>query len=194
MRLFAAVDPPPEVSASLAEAVGKEADGRIRRVPPEQWHLTLAFYGEVDESKSDKLQEGLARAAERSQPFGVRLAGAGTFPRQANRARVLWIGLDGEVDAMRRLADRCAGAGRRARIAVDDRKFRPHLTLARARRDTVDVQAVVDRLSSYSSPWWTVTSLRLVHSQLGPVVRHDTLREFALGRLAGDDDVDARAR
>ena len=194
MRLFAAVDSPPEVSASLAEAVGNEADERIRRVPPEQWHLTLAFYGEVDASKTDKLQEGLARAAERTRPFGVRLAGAGTFPRQANRARVLWIGLDGEVDAMRRLADRCAGAGRRARIAVDDRKFRPHLTLARARRETVDVQAVVDRLSSYSSPWWTVTSLRLVHSHLGPVVRHETLREFALGSQLDDDDVDARAR
>ena len=194
MRLFAAIDPPVDVAASLAEAVGSDLDDRVRRVPPEQWHLTLAFYGEVEESKAEKLQEGLARAAERTQPFGVRLAGAGTFPRQANRARVLWIGLDGEVDAMRRLADRCAGAGRRARIAVDDRKFRAHLTLARARRETVDVQETVDRLSLYSSPWWTVTSIRLVHSHLGPVVRHETLREFALGELAGDDDVDARAR
>jgi 2'-5' RNA ligase len=194
VRLFAAIDPPADVSASLAEALDSDVDERIRRVPPEQWHLTLAFYGEVDETKADKLQEGLARAAERSQPFGVRLAGAGTFPRQASRARVLWIGLDGEVDAMRRLADRCGGAGRRARIAVEDRKFRAHLTLARARRDTVDVQEVVDRLSSYSSPWWTVTSMRLVRSYLGAAVRHETLREFALGSRLDDDDVDARAR
>lgn len=193
MRLFAAVDPPPDVAGSLAEAVGSDPDERLRRVPPEQWHLTLAFYGEVDESKVDKLQEGLIRAAQRTQPFGLRLAGAGTFPKQATRARVLWIGLDGDVEAMRRLADRCAGAGRRARIAVDDRKFRPHLTLARARRETVDVQAAVERLSSYSSPWWTVTSLRLVHSHLGPVVRHETMREFELASLAGDNDVDARA-
>jgi RNA 2',3'-cyclic 3'-phosphodiesterase len=158
-------------------------------VPPEQWHLTLAFYDEVDEGKVDKLQEGLARAAERTSPFGVRLATAGTFPRQATRARVLWIGLDGEVDALRRLADRCAGAARRARIAVDDRKFRPHLTLARARRETVDVHHVVQRLASYTSPWWSVTSLRLVHSTLGSVVRHETLREFEL-RLPTDHDVE----
>jgi 2'-5' RNA ligase len=94
---------------------------------------------------------------------------------------VLWIGLDGDVDAMRRLADRCAGAGRRARIALDDRKFRPHLTLARARRETVDAGGIVDRLASYSSPWWTVTSIRLVHSHLGAVVRHETVREWTLG-------------
>jgi len=194
VRLFAAIDPPAAVAASLAAAIGNDVDERIRRVPPEQWHLTLAFYGEVDESKTERLQEGLARAAARTQPFGVRLAGAGTFPRQANRARVLWIGLDGEVDAMRRLADRCAGAGRRSRIAVEDRKFRAHLTLARARRDTVDVQETVDRLAPYSSAWWTVTSTRLVHSHLGAVVRHETLREFALGPGLDDDDVDARAR
>lgn len=180
MRLFAAVDPPAEVRESLAAAVGGEPDERLRWVPPEQWHLTLAFYGEVDESKVDKLQEGLARAAERTRPFGIRLATAGTFPKQAARARVLWVGLDGEVDAMRRLADRCAGAGRRARIAVDDRKFRPHLTLGRARRDSVDVGETVERLASYSSPWWTVTSLRLVHSTLGREVHHTTIGEWRL--------------
>lgn len=180
MRLFAAVDPPAEVRASLTASLGPDRDELMRWIRPEQWHLTLAFYGEVDEAKVDKLQDGLARAAERTRPFGVRLATAGTFPKQSARARVLWVGLDGEVDAMRRLADRCAGAGRRARISVDDRKFRPHLTLARARRDTVDAADVVGRMASYASPWWTVTSLRLVHSTLGREVHHETLCEFGL--------------
>jgi len=44
----------------------------------------------------------------------------------------------------------------------------------------VDAQLLVDRLASYSSPWWTVTSIRLVHSTLGAVVQHETLHEFAL--------------
>jgi RNA 2',3'-cyclic 3'-phosphodiesterase len=180
VRLFAAIDPPADVCASLTSALGAGRDEQLRWVPPEQWHLTLAFYGEVDETKVDKLQEGLERAAGRTQPFGVRLAGAGTFPKQSGRARVLWVGLDGEVDAMRRLADRCAGAGRRARIAMEDRKFRAHLTLARARRETVDASDVVARLSSYTSPWWTVSSLRLVHSTLGREVRHETQQEWLI--------------
>lgn len=180
MRLFAAVDPPAEARESLLAALGQARDEQLRWVPPQQWHLTLAFYGEVAEPKVEKLQQGLERAAERTTTFGMRLAGAGAFPRQATKARVLWIGLDGEVEAMRRVADRCAGAGRRARIAVEDRAFRPHLTLARARRDTVDVTDTVAGLASYTSPWWQVTSLRLVHSTLGREVRHETLREFPL--------------
>lgn len=180
MRLFAAVDPPAEIRDSLLNALGDQRDDRLRWVSPDQWHLTLAFYGEVAEPKAEKLLEGLTRAAERSAPFGVRLATAGTFPRQATKARVLWIGLDGEVDSLRRAADRCAGAGRRARIAMEDRAFRPHLTLARSRRDAVDVADLVHRLSSYTSPWWQVTSLRLVRSTLGPEVRHETLRDFPI--------------
>jgi 2'-5' RNA ligase len=180
VRLFAAVDPSTEVRDSLLAALGDARDERLRWVPAEQWHLTLAFYGEVAETKLDKLTEGLARVAERTAPFAIRLAGAGTFPRQPTKARVLWVGLDGEVDALRRAADRCAGAGRRARIAMEDRAFRPHLTLARARRDAVDVTELADGMSSYTSPWLQVTSLRLVHSTLGREVRHETLREFVV--------------
>ena len=180
MRLFAAIDPPAEPCASLVAALGDERDERLRWVPPEQWHLTLAFYGEVDESKVEKLQEGLARAADRTRAFGIRLASGGTFPKQATKARVFWVGLDGEVDAVRRLADRCAGAGRRARIAMEDRKFRPHLTLARSRHEGIDATDLAERLASYSSPWWTVTSLRLVQSTLGAQVKHETLSHWSL--------------
>ena len=174
VRLFAAVDPP-------VEDLALPADERFRFVPREQWHVTLAFYGEVDDARVEKLQEGLARAAARSRPFRVRVAGAGTFPPQSRKARVLWLGLDGEVDEMRRLADRCAGAGRRARIAMEDRSFRPHLTLARSRREPVDATDIVATLSSYVGPWWTVPSVRLVRSFLGPRTRHETLSEFPFG-------------
>ena len=174
MRLFAAVDPP-------VDDLVLPVDERLRWVPPEQWHVTLAFYGEVDDAKAATLQEALARAAARSHPFRIRVAGAGTFPRQSRKARVLWLGLDGEVEAMSRLADRCAGAGRRARIAMEERAFRPHLTLARSRKEPVDATELVEALSSYEGPWCTVSSIRLIRSYLGPKPRHETLQEFALG-------------
>lgn len=192
MRLFAALDPPADVRDSLAAALDRDAAANLRWVPPEQWHITLAFYGDVDERKVDGLTDGLARAAARTGSFGVRLAGAGSFPHNATKARAVWAGLDGEVDAMRRLADRCAGAGRRARIPVENRKFRPHLTLARARRDPVDVTGLVTGLASYVGPWWQVTSLRLVHSTLGSAVNHRPLGEWTLTGRKGsaDGDVD----
>lgn len=180
MRLFAAIDLTAAAAASLTAALGDDRDAKLRWVPAEQWHLTLAFYGEVGELRAGELRTGLERVAARSSPFRVRLAGAGTFPRQPDRARVLWVGLDGEVDACRRLADRCAGAGRRARIAMEDRQFRPHLTVARARRGAVDVTALLEPLASYAGPSWEVSGFRLVRSHLGAQVRHETLAHYPL--------------
>src|SRR5207248_3389505 len=130
------------------------------------------FYGEVDEPRSASLREALGRAAARTRPFSLRLAGAGTFPRKAAKARVLWVGADGDVDAVRRLADRCAGAGRRSRIAMETRAFRPHVTVARARHDPVDATDRLAALTSYTGSWWTATSFRLVHSTVGAQVAH----------------------
>jgi 2'-5' RNA ligase len=181
LRLFAAVDPPDDVCAQLSGSL-PPADERLRYVAAKQWHLTLAFYGSVAEPKVETLRAGLERAASRLRPLRLRLAGAGTFPRQSAKARVLWVGLDGDVDELRRLADRCAGAGRRARIAMESRAFRPHLTVARARQGAVDLSGTVEALTSFTSDWWTVDVVRLVHSTLGAKVHHTTVGRFSLER------------
>ena len=179
MRLFVAVDPPPQLRDSLDAAIGAR-DEQLRWVPPEQWHLTLVFCGEVTEQVVPELTERLGRAAARTSPFALRLQGAGTFPKQAARTRVLWAGVGGDVPAMTRLAERCAAAARRSGIDVEDRSFRPHLTLARARRDAADAREPVARLTAFTTESWPVTHFRLVRSTLGAQVRHETLAELAL--------------
>jgi RNA 2',3'-cyclic 3'-phosphodiesterase len=189
VRLFAAVDPPPVERDRLAAALDRldrldraePADARLRWVPAERWHVTLAFYGEVPEPKVPDLAERLGRAALRSPPFEVRLTGLGTFPSRAAEARVLWVGLDGDVDRLVRLADRCRAAGRRIGLALDARAYRPHLTLARA-RGAADLRAHV--ASGYDGDPWPVGTLRLVHSTLGPRAHHETLAAWPLGRTA----------
>ena len=187
LRLFAAVDPPTDVCAQLSAAV-PEPNEQLRYVPPGHWHLTLAFYGSVAQDKVPTLREGLGRAASRSRPLRLRLAGAGTFPRQPAKARVVWVGVDGDVDELRRLADRCAGAGRQARIAMEARSFRAHLTLARARQGGVDATTAVEKLAAFTSDWWTVDTLRLVRSTLGAQVTHETEQEYSLGAQSSPDD------
>lgn len=181
MRLFVAVVPPADVVTSLDSAVGPR-DEQLRWVPSTQWHVTLVFCGEATESVVPELTERLARAAARTDPPSLRLAGAGTFPKQAARARVLWVGLDGDTAALRLLADRCGAAAGRCGIDVEDRRFRSHLTLARARHENVDLSAHVARLSLYAGEPWQVPSIRLVHSTLGARVHHETLAEFPLAR------------
>jgi 2'-5' RNA ligase len=181
MRLFAAIDPLPEAVAHLQEALSHVAGlSELRVVPTEQWHLTLAFYGEVPDARGDELRERLGRAATRTTPLALRLEGAGTFGRQARRAHVLWVGLSGDVESTHRLADRCVAAGRRAGITMQDRAFRPHLTIGRARGREADLRAAVAALSTYAGPSWTATQLRLVESHLGPPTRHEALAAWPL--------------
>jgi len=183
VRLFVAATPPAEQLQALDAVIG-ERDELLRWVPMQQWHLTLVFCGDVEAAVVPELRERLARGAARTPSFEVGLAGAGSFPKQASRARVLWAGLGGDVQTLTRLAERCAAAARRSGIAVEDRPFRPHLTLARARRDTVDVRPHLQRLSSYAGEPWRIDAIRLVQSTLGAQVRHETLAEFPLAEGA----------
>ena len=79
---------------------------------------------------------------------------------------MLWTGVTGDVDALRRLADSTSAAARREAIAVDDRRYRPHLTLARVSPAT-DLRGVADRLTPYAGPQWEAQEIHLVHSRLG---------------------------
>jgi 2'-5' RNA ligase len=164
----------------LAAVLG-DLPADVRPVPPHQWHVTLAFYGEVPDGKVPALTDRLTRAASRTPSFELALTGAGVFPGQPRQARQIWVGLDGDVAVLTRLAERCVAAGRRESIPIEERAFRPHLTLGRARKQTVDATDLVGRLSGYGSATWSVRSFTLVRSTLGASVRHGPLVELPLG-------------
>jgi 2'-5' RNA ligase len=182
VRLFVALTPPAdrvdELSAALDEVRG--AFTGLRWTPPEHWHLTLAFLGEVDERVLPDLQVRLARSAARHEPLELRLAGAGRFG-----SRVLWIGMRGDTDGLRRLAGSVQAAARRARIQLDERPFRPHLTLARARGPAVDLRPLVERIRTFTGDPWTAADLRLMRSHLGAgaggSARHEPVGSWPLG-------------
>lgn len=178
MRLFVAIEPPRDVLADIGFTTSRD-DVRVPTI--DRMHLTLAFYGDVSEARVDELNTRLARAAGRYPKVQLQFRGAGTFPKQAHRARVLWLGVSGMTTDLSKLADSCAAAGRRVGTDVGDRKFRAHLTLARAKpRFGADLSAEVDALSSYEGPVWTADYVALVRSHLGPNPRYEAIAEFGL--------------
>jgi 2'-5' RNA ligase len=186
MRLFAAVDPPASERAALDAVLGGRDPG-LRWVPPDQWHVTLAFYGEVAEARVADLAARLARTAARTSPFAVRLSGAGTFPAGADRARQVWVGVDGDLDMLARLAASCVAAGRRIGVRTEERRYRAHLTVARARRGSADVRDLITPLAAYSGAAWEVGEVRLVHSTIGSGVTHRDLAVLPVGDPRGED-------
>jgi RNA 2',3'-cyclic 3'-phosphodiesterase len=183
MRLFVALVPPPEALADLDAAVGSARPGRrdLRWTGPEDWHVTLAFLGEVTTPGADRLAPRLERAAARHRPLPLAFAGAGAFPAAA-RARVLWCGLDGDRSALAALAASVAAAARRAGAPPPDagRPFRPHLTLARG-RSQADVRDLMTALSPYRGPRWRAEHVDLIESRPGGQPRYTTIGHWPLG-------------
>lgn len=161
-RLFVAVELGRQareaVRAGLAGVSGEGVDARW--TGSEQWHVTLAFLGSVSPALASAVRGVLAEVAAGSAPMTVALTGdAGTFNR-----RVLWAGIDGGRQ-LTGLAERTRDALGDLGLAVDDRPFRAHLTLARARGKG---RLPAGLASAYATEpvAWTVDRLVLMRSTL----------------------------
>ena len=108
MRLFASIRPPEEVREHLVTALRPIRDDHgplLRWIDPDQWHVTVAFYGERPGGSVDELAEHIAAAVATTDSPGLdlHLRGAGSFS-----GRTLWIGVGGDVAPLRRLMAACA--------------------------------------------------------------------------------------
>ncbi|QOR72180.1 RNA 2',3'-cyclic phosphodiesterase [Ruania alkalisoli] len=206
MRLFAALWPPEHVldhlEAALSGVMGPAHSGppALRRVPRENLHITLAFYGEIPDGAASDVREALAEEATTTAPLHLRLSGSGSFSE-----RSLWIGLAGEVPALTELMGACA----RAPYLTEEggsRRPRPHLTVARSSRRAApggpagrsrrrgdrealgpSAMATAARaLAVYRGPDWVAEEIALVASYLGGgpggAPRYEVLDSLELGR------------
>jgi 2'-5' RNA ligase len=190
MRMFVALVPPDEALEDLAEflAPRQEAEDGFRWTAVEQWHVTLAFMGQVPARSLDDLFERLQRAGARRTPFDVTVRGGGAFPHPG-RAKVLYAGLELETmtEELGRLATGARAAANRAGADAEGGRFHPHLTLARIKRP-LDVTRWVRVLDTYRGPTWTATEIALIESHLGEGPRrrprYEVIESFPLGRAA----------
>ncbi|MFM7689567.1 MAG: RNA 2',3'-cyclic phosphodiesterase, partial [Alphaproteobacteria bacterium] len=89
LRLFVALALPASLRAEIAGLAGGIPGARW--VPPENYHLTLRFIGEIEPWRAQEVDDALA--AIRARPFTLQLAGVGTFEK-AGRIQSLWVGAE----------------------------------------------------------------------------------------------------
>ena len=174
--------PPPDARADLEPVVEglRGLPGAPRWTASERWHLTLLFLGAVPEERVAALVEAAAPAVSAAGPMRLRMAGGGRFGSR-RRPTVAWAGLEGDVGPLVELAARLAGAARSLGLPVEDRPFRPHLTLGRWRPGQPADGALTDRLAGYRGPSWTVTEVALLQSHLGAAPRYETVAAWSVG-------------
>ena len=169
MRLFVALDFPDAVRERLRELIArlKTASSAAKWVRPERMHVTLKFIGETDPANVDPLRDALA-TIHSPKPVEINFRGLGFFPHE-RQPRVLWCGVEGSPN----LAELAAGdqsALDPLGFPPEERKFMPHLTLARF-PDPKGVQEIVraaEELKSYEFGSAHETEFHLIESKLKP--------------------------
>jgi len=91
-------------------------------------HVTLKFIGHVDAEKLDSIIAALAEVRS-DAPVEMRFHGVGFFPTE-RRPRVFWCGIEASPN-LAEIASGVDGAVVPLKIPAENRKFVPHLTLAR---------------------------------------------------------------
>ena len=133
MRTFIAIEIPEEIKSRLADAQRDLSSFGVVDASwprPEGIHLTLKFLGEVPESKVPDIINGLQHAVGGIGLFRLEVGGIGTFPNPKN-ARVVWVGLSGDVEKLSSLQAAVEDAMNSIGFDRDERAFTPHLTLGR---------------------------------------------------------------
>lgn len=174
LRTFLAIDLP----STLQSAIGQNIRIIKREFPtlswskPENLHINLKFLGSTTESQVAQIRQAVESAISRVSPFELELKGFGVFPDHRS-PRVLWIGLGGALDSLTTLA----GCVDRAVVPLgfpqEDRQFRPHLTVARVKKDHRAVGRALDTLGVFTAPFacgpLPVERVALFKSDLRPI-------------------------
>ena len=134
-RLFSAIDLPQSVRQFL-HALDPSVPG-MKWTQPDQMHLTLGFFGNVDADREEKLRERLQKIEFGS--FFLPLSGVGSF-KSRGAPSVVWIGVGKGHPHLFQLHKQVSEAALAANIEPDLRPWHPHITLARCRG--VSAQAV----------------------------------------------------
>jgi 2'-5' RNA ligase len=162
MRLFVAL-PIPDSVASVMFLIQAGVPG-ARWSTREQLHLTLRFIGEVDGRDANAIDDALSTI--RAPRFTLALKGVGEFGGKNPRA--LWAGVS-DPAAVAHLARKIETALQRIGLPAEERKFMPHVTLARLRGSPPG--RVVDFLADhalYASAPFEVDAFNLYSSTLTP--------------------------
>ncbi len=132
---------------------------KIRWTSPENFHITLHFFGNTGEEDIETIKHILDETSEQLSTFSFRVQGLGLFTN-VNHPRVVWMGLK-DTEKLIILRDLFEEQLEQHAFKKEDRPFRPHLTLGRLKKihDRQNMQGVLEEYRDTIFQEWIVTEL-----------------------------------
>jgi len=152
MRYFIALEIPEEAKIQL-----KETQEGLKAIIPdarltdnEKLHITIAFIGEQPIDVLKKLTEVIENAARDISPFILTPGYIDGFPT-LHHPHILWVGVKEDVDKLFLLRERIKDGLQDLQLEVDERRYTPHIAIAKIRGNFSLNQATEDALQSLTS-------------------------------------------
>ncbi len=141
-RAFLAIKIQEGLKDGLLEVSHALEKHRLHATNPENLHLTLNFFGEVDRQKIDAISNALSEV--KSKPFEMTIKGIGHFNPSY---RVVFAKVLSTGEELKDLHAEIVKSLRRSGIEHDER-FTPHITIAKA-RSRINKKEVESTISKY---------------------------------------------
>ncbi len=186
IRSFLAIALPETIHRRIEEVQGdlKSSHADVRWVNPGKIHLTLKFFGNIDEAAIESIVKAVEESVRAVSPFSLKVRGIGAFPNWRN-PRVVWMGLIDGGDILIPFQKQVEMELQKIGFEPEERAFRPHLTLGRvnsARGKEALIQTMEEHREQEFGEF-EVSRVVLFKSDLkptGPI--YTPLREVNLGR------------
>lgn len=161
-RFFLAIELPQDTQKKLAKKIKALQLKHIHLRPQQQWHVTLQFFGLVEEDEIPTVIRTIEEKLIGTKPFTLGINQPGVFLSQ-KRAKHLWVGITGDIDRLTKVADLFR--------MQDNRSFTPHITVATVQKapSVKEKQANVDTFMAMKLKkplWFEVNEVILFRSKL----------------------------
>jgi 2'-5' RNA ligase len=172
IRSFLAFELPVDIKKTVAQVSGEILHSGLdaRWVKAENIHLTVVFLGNVKTEEIEGIGEEVRNVCPGFGSFDILLKGVGCFPNR-RRPRVLWLGLDGDIERMSHFRNDLQKALKAFGIKEEKRPFKPHLTLGRfrsTRKMGSKLEEILSKYAALETPVESLNELYLFKSDLKP--------------------------
>lgn len=165
-RTFIAINLPSELKEKIGKMITKlkqnNPDYGIKWVAPENLHLTLHFFGDLNKKQITRAEEGIEEITKRADSFKMKTGDFGCFPNE-ERPRIIFIEVK-DTEAIHLLIGQLEVMLQNLGFPVDTRPWQAHITLGRvkdhAKRKTSGIELTPETFD--------VGSVELMESQLTP--------------------------
>jgi len=186
IRTFLAIELPKKIIDQIRDIQNdlRSSVYQVKWVRPENIHLTLKFFGNIEEKTIEEISRVIKGVASKVDTFDLDVRGIGVFPN-ISRPRVVWVGVESADQNLDLLHKEVEVTLEKIGFEPEGRKFAPHLTLGRV-KSLKDKRRLIDQVQMFKGcelGSFNVENLFLFKSDLRPSgAVYTKLSTFDLGK------------